>query len=366
MKQWLETHQVLEALAAAVGTRTPSALATVVRVSGSAYRHEGAKLLVRDDGTWVGNVSGGCLEADVREVALQVIANGLAERRTYCGGSDEISAWDLGVGCEGEVEILIEPVQAPRDAEWSAMRDETAFVVVTRLRDDTAATECARVVFRDGAAHGTLGDSALDATVRDAVWSWALRGAPHLQQVDGVKLFVDVLQPPPRLVVVSAGDDARVLARLANEVGFRVVTVDRRPALLDRARFPAGVRLVESDAARLSERLVLDAASFAVVMTHDFADDTEYLRALLRTPVRYIGVLGPRQRTERMLARLGVESSIDRSRIYGPVGLDIGTDGAEQVALAVVAEILAVKSGRRPQSLRDRSAPIHSVDGSPV
>jgi xanthine/CO dehydrogenase XdhC/CoxF family maturation factor len=94
-------------------------------------------------------------------------------------------------------------------------------------------------------------------------------------------------------------------------------------------------------------------------MTHDFADDAAYLGALLQTPVGYIGMLGPRQRTERILTRLGVTAPDDLARIYGPVGLDIGTDGAEQVALAVVAEMLAVKSGRQPQSLRDRRAPIH-------
>ncbi|HYW50450.1 MAG TPA: XdhC family protein [Gemmatimonadaceae bacterium] len=364
MKQWLETRQVLDALAVAHSDGVPTALATVVRVNGSAYRHEGAKLLVRADERTVGNVSGGCLEADVREVALRVIMSGVAEQRAYCGGSDEISAWDLGVGCNGEVEILIEPARAPRDADRMAMQDEVPFVVVTRLPGDTAAGECKRMVWHANGVTGTLDDAALDAHVREQAATWAERGESHLQQCEGETLFVDVMQPPPRLVIVSAGEDARVLARLASEVGFRVVTVDRRPGLLVREHFPPAVRLVESDAARLNERLVLDASCFAVVMTHDFADDTEYLRALLRTPVRYLGVLGPRQRTERILSRLSVDDSIDTSRIYGPVGLDIGTDGAEQVALAVLAEILAVKSGRRPQSLRERRAPIHAGSGT--
>jgi len=105
---------------------------------------------------------------------------------------------------------------------------------------------------------------------------------------------------------------------------------------------------------------VLDAKSFAVVMTHHFADDTDYLRALLRSPVRYLGVLGPRQRTERILGLLRAEGPVDESRIYGPVGLDIGTDGAEQVALSILAEILAVRSGRQARSLRDRRTPIHA------
>ena len=178
-----------------------------------------------------------------------------------------------------------------------------------------------------------------------------------------VRLSLDVLVPPSRLVVVSAGDDARTVATLAADVGFRVVVIDRRPALLSRERFPVAVSLVECDAARLNERVVLDESSFCVVMTHDYAADTAYLRALLRTPACYIGMLGPRQRTERILAQLRAEGPIDESRVYGPIGLDIGTDGAEQVALSVLAELLAVKSGRQPQSLRERRAPIHAAGG---
>ena len=359
MKQWLETRLVFDELAARCSKGARAALATVVRVNGSAYRHEGAKLLVIDDAHTVGNVSGGCLEADVREVALRVIATGCAEQRSYCGGSDEISAWDLGVGCDGEVEILIEPVTTTRSAERDAIAAELPYLAVTWLGAPNVEGEAPRVAVVSGELRGTLGDASLDAAVHGHADEWTTRGESHLQHVGSATLFIDVMVPPPRLVVISAGEDARVLARLASDVGFRVVTVDRRPGLLQRDRFPAAVKLVESDAARLNEQLVLDASSFAVVMTHDFADDAAYLAALLQTSVRYIGMLGPRQRTERIMTRLGVTASADADRIYGPVGLDIGTDGAEQVALAVVAELLAVKSGRQPQSLRERRAPIH-------
>ena len=118
--------------------------------------------------------------------------------------------------------------------------------------------------------------------------------------------------------------------------------------------------LFRSDGAGLARRLPLDAGSYAVVMTHNFADDQAYLRALVATPVAYIGVLGPRQRTERLLRNLSAAAPLDEARIYGPVGLDIGTDGAEQVALAVIAEILAARSGRRADSLRERQASIHA------
>jgi xanthine/CO dehydrogenase XdhC/CoxF family maturation factor len=148
--------------------------------------------------------------------------------------------------------------------------------------------------------------------------------------------------------------------RFAAEVGFRVVVVDRRPGYLTVDRFPAAAALMQNAGDELDEALSLDAECFAVVMNHNFADDQAYLRALLKTPVAYIGVLGPRQRTDRMLRSLVAEGPLDEGRVYGPVGLDIGTDGAEQVALAVIAEVLAVRSGRRARSLRERLAPIHA------
>lgn len=343
MKAWLETRLVLSQLAAWQAEGVPCALATVIRVRGSAYRHEGAKLLVAADGRSIGNVSGGCLEEDVREVALRVIRTGVAERREYCGSVDEVAAWDLGVGCEGVVDLYVEPVGDARQAERAMLEAEVPFVAITDLATGT------RQVF-----HGD-----------DAV-AWFAGGDACLEGDGAAERFVDTLRPPPRLVVVSAGDDARPLAALAGDVGFRVLVVDRRPGLLTADRFPPPIRLVASDAARLGECVVLGPDDFAVVMTHNFADDTDYLRALLRGPARYIGVLGPRQRTARMLDLLGADGPVDTSRIFGPVGLDIGTDGAEQVALAVVAEMLAVRSGRRPRSLRERRAPIHAEPDAPA
>jgi len=140
-----------------------------------------------------------------------------------------------------------------------------------------------------------------------------------------------------------------------------VVVVDRRPGLLTPERFPAAALLVESGGADLPEKLPVDAECYAVVMNHNFADDQAYVRTLLRSPVAYVGLLGPRQRTERILRNLASgEGPLDEGRVYGPVGLDIGTDGAEQVALAVIAEILAVRSGRQARSLRERPVAIHA------
>jgi xanthine dehydrogenase accessory factor len=363
MKQWNETMQVLRALDAIRGTTRRAALATVVRTSGSAYRHEGAKMLVCDDETSIGNVSGGCLEADVREVAQRVIASGVSELRTYRGGSDEVAAWDLGIGCDGEVEILIARADFECAQELSAIAEQVRYVAITRVDRAGTAIDPGRMIVTQHVTAGSLGDEEVDASILTAARaSWVDQNASRIETVNGVRVFIDAVWPPPQLIIASASDDARVLARMALEVGFRVVVVDRRKALLTRDRFPFGIDLVVSDAEHVHEAMRIEGGAYAVMMTHSFADDLAYLRAMLRTNVRYIGMLGPRARTERMLVQLEGEAPLDRDRVYGPVGLDIGTDGAEQVALAILAEILAVESGRQPHSLRDRRVAIHQMD----
>ena len=365
MKQWHETREVLDRLAELAREGKRAALATVVRVRGSAYRHEGAKLLVGEDGSTTGNVSGGCLEQDVREVALQVIRSGKAELRNYCSSADEIEAWDLGVGCEGEVEVFVEPVTEPRPRERELLDRREPFVVATIVGMRDAGCGMRLIMTADDSA-GDLESTELNGAV--TTQARALLGTEQsgLHEIAGRSVFFDVFCPPPQLVLLGAGEDARPLARLAADVGFRVVVVDRRPGYLTNERFPTAARLVESDGAELAERLSLDGASYAVVMTHNFADDQAYLRALLRTPVPYIGMLGPRQRTERIVRNLSAAGAVDEGRLYGPVGLDIGTDGAEQVALAVIAEVLAVRSGRPADSLRERKAPIHARPTEPT
>jgi len=354
MKQWLETREVLDFLTAAGTAGKRAALATVVRVRGSAYRHEGAKLVVAEDGSTTGNVSGGCLEQDVREVALQVIRKGEPELRSYCSSADEIAAWDLGVGCEGQVDVYVERAEAqPRER---ALLDERRPFVACGVMPGKGE----RLIVTSDGPEGDLGSKDLNARVATKARELLEAGESGIHEIAGRSIFFDVLVPPPQLVVLGAGDDARPLVRFAADVGFRVVVVDRRPGYLTRERFPGAAALVESAGDELEAVLPLDAECYAVVMNHNFADDQAYVRALMKTPMAYVGMLGPRQRTERILRNLAAEGPMDEARVYGPVGLDIGTDGAEQVALAVIAEILAVRSGRRARSLRERRAAIHA------
>ena len=359
MKQWLETREVLDFLARVRAEGKRAALATVVRVRGSAYRHEGAKLVVAEDGSTAGNVSGGCLEQDVREVALQVIRKGEPELRSYCSSADEIAAWDLGVGCEGQVDVFVELAEA-RARERELLNGRRAFVVCTLLDGKRETGNGKGLVVTADGAEGNLGSADLNRKATTRARELLETGESGTHEISGRSVFFDALVPPPQLVILGAGDDARPLVRFAAEIGFRVVVVDRRPGYLTADRFPAAAALIQSAGDELDAVLPLDAECYAVVMNHNFADDQAYVRALLKTPVAYVGMLGPRQRTERILRNLAAEGPMDETRVYGPVGLDIGTDGAEQVALAVIAEILAVRSGRRARSLRERRAAIHA------
>jgi xanthine/CO dehydrogenase XdhC/CoxF family maturation factor len=354
MKQWLETREVLGRLAKLLGEGKRAALATVVRVRGSAYRHEGAKMLVAEDSMTTGNVSGGCLEADVREVALDVITSRKPQLRSYCAGSDEIAAWDLGVGCDGQVEVLVEVVTDVRAYERTLLDGTSPFASCVLVADPGC-----RLVVTAAGAEGDLVDSSFDDSVAALARSVLDGGGSAIHSIAGRDVFIDVFTPPPQLVVVSAGDDASALVRFATAVGFRIIVVDRRAGLLTRERFPGAANLIQATPEELVERVTLDEKDFAVVMTHNYVDDREYLRAILGTSVPYIGLLGPRQRADRILGELAVVDPVDEDRVYGPIGLDIGADGAEQIAISTISEILAIRSGRKPTSLRERRQPIH-------
>src|SRR3972149_3954115 len=281
MKHWLETRQVLSRAARVLRTGGRCALATVVRVRGSAYRHEGAKMLLGADGATVGNVSGGCLEQDVREVARQVIQSGAPQRRGYCSGSDEVEAWDLGLGCDGEVDVFVERLEAERAAELALLEGRTAFAGCSVI-SGAGASARQRLVVTGERTEGSIGRE-LDAWAADRARGRLFSGVGGVEESRGHAVFIDVLCPPPQLVMFGAGDDAMPLARSAAEVGFQVVVVDYRRGLLTRERFPGAAQLISSDGGEGLEDAALDRDSFAVVMTHNFAHDQAYVAALLGT-----------------------------------------------------------------------------------
>lgn len=366
MKHWSESRIVFDRLETSVRAGRRATLVTVTDVRGSAYRRPGAKLLVADDGSTIGNVSGGCLEADAREVALQVMRSGVAQRRTYCSTGDQEPVWGLGLGCDGEVDLFFEPAAESRAIEQAFLRAHTPFVTCSVLAGPPDASD-QRLIVSAASAAGTFGSRQVEPLVITRARALLReRGCPVVESHGGRTIFFEPFLPPPHLVICGAGDDAVPLASYALDIGFRVTVVDRRPALVARQRFRSEVTCVLSDGNAVLNHVSLDENGVAVVMTHNLASDVGYVEQLLTTPVPYIGILGSRQRVQRVLAVFAAHpsSTVIRDRVYGPVGLDIGADGAEQVAIAILSEILAVRSGRDSRPLRERTRPIHTSVGA--
>ena len=338
MKHWQETAEILSELTAEAEAGRRAAVATVIRIHGSAYRRPGAKLLVRADGAMSGSVSGGCLEADVRENALRVIDDDTPRLLHYDTASDDRAPFGLGLGCNGSVDLFVQPATTPAFLD-SARRVRAALGGEEPITISTALE----------------GRSAGD--VRVSTPGGAMEMGIH-EQAQGARAFTEVLRPPPHLVLFGAGDDAIPLARYAREAGFRVAVVDHRPAFLSPARFPGEVRRLELRPEDGAAALPLRGEAYAVVKAHSLAIDREWIRRLLGTRVAYIGALGPRARVEEILRQLGAAGD---DRIFGPVGLDLGAEGPEQVALSVVAELLAFRSRRSPRHLREREGSIHGA-----
>jgi xanthine/CO dehydrogenase XdhC/CoxF family maturation factor len=339
----------------------PWALATVVGVSGSTYRLPGARQLLRADGTSVGTVSGGCLDTDLLRIVGEVIASDTVRFVTYNLSADDDEIWGFGLGCNGVTELLVEPASMARPLLREldeARRVARPIAVVTGLDGPTGGARL--LTGPDGNPTGTLGSAILDGSAVDAATE-ALRhgGHRHLTLADGTRAFIEVQVPPPRLLVCGAGHDAIPMVQHGAALGWTVTVVDDRAAYLTEERFPQAAALHRGSL----QEITVDDRTDAVVMSHNFLRDTENLRQLINSPARYVGMLGPRERTARIIADLreeGVqmpEASLER--LYSPAGLDVGAEGPDEIARAILAEIQAVTRGRGGGSLRDRKGGIH-------
>jgi len=314
-----------------------SVLVTLVRTEGSSYRRPGARLLLNHSGEYAGTISGGCLEAEVVRKAAWMVRDGARVER-YSTMFDDTAEVPFGLGCGGVVDLLLERADTPECAAlMQAMENAlaaTKAVIVTWLPGEGKTLR--RAVLVDGAV--VFASEALDDRKLQCAKELRLG-----QAYEG--RFVEELRAPQRLFVLGAGDDAKPLVHMSSLLGWSVIVADGRSQLAKAERFPAAERVV----ARVSESGI-KASDAVVVMTHSYEQDSEILTALLPIAPRYLGVLGARHRSSLLLseaaARTGLSVAECCQRIYAPVGLDLGGDGPEAIALAVLAEAQAVCQGK--------------------
>jgi xanthine/CO dehydrogenase XdhC/CoxF family maturation factor len=356
-------------------------LATVVKVEGSAYRRPGARMLVDADGRNTGTLSGGCLEEHVMRRAWWLTAGQGARVVRYDTRADEDAQWSFGLGCDGAVHVLLERLDGRAGAPvldvlaQARTRMHAAGSAVVIAAHGVAVPVGARLVLdAGGQVTGTLGEVALTDRVSADLRAALARGRSAQAQypvgAGMVEVFLECMAPPLRLVIFGAGHDAVPLVHFAKRLGWHVTVADGRAHFARPQRFPEAdaVCVVQADDPLASCRV--DARSAVVVMTHSLTQDRELLRHLLPLDLAYLGLLGPQSRTARLLDELAVadaETVADgRARLHAPVGLDIGADNAEEVALAIVAEIRAVRAGREGGMARLRQEPLHVRDAALV
>jgi xanthine dehydrogenase accessory factor len=273
----------------------PLVLVTVFETQGSTYSKAGAQMLVDQNGVFRGMLSGGCLEGDLAVRAQTVLESGEPQTVTYDLAQDD-ELWGMGVGCDGLMRVLLQPLR-PND-------NYAPFAEIAEILRGNAAAEI-RI--------------------------------PVAGETSGELRFV--VEPPPRILVLGAGLDAEPVVRFAAELGWRCTVVDHRQAYIDNGEFSSAEAVCCVPAEELSDHFDLSSYTMAVIMSHHLASDRAYLRQLANTDMRYIGLLGPAQRRERLLSDLGEAAGDLGTRVHGPAGLDIGGRGPAPIALSIIAEM---------------------------
>ena len=372
-----EIHDIVMAYDKASSQGKQAVLATVVRVEGSSYRRPGARMLVTDDGQITGAISGGCLEGDALNRALLAAYQKVNKLITYDTTKDSDSAFGVQLGCNGIVHILFEYIHAEQDHNPIALLRELvhcrshAVIAVQYALEQRDKQRGTFLLVKDDADRRTIlpEASAVDSALQLDIDLVLREKRSHQKEVihEGIShdILLEHIAPSIALLIFGAGNDAQPLVELAAALNWPVTVIDGRATHATARRFPKAERVLISPAPDAVAQLSIDAYTVAVLMTHNFNYDRDVLPHLLRSDSIYIGLLGPRTRFDRLMSELETNGSNksgseDIERLFGPVGLDIGAETSEEIALSILAEIKAVVSHRAGRSLRERITKMHS------
>ena len=376
-----EIKDIINAFDAAVSAKKSMALATVVHVEGSSYRRPGARMLVTDDGQLTGAISGGCLEGDALRKALLAISQQKNKLVTYDTTDDDDNTLGVQLGCNGIVHILFEPIDPEQVnnpiallKRASAKRQNAVLLTLFSLtgRKDFQPGTCCLYLEKEN-----VSEYSVASIVSNDVFLKEIEHAQQIQDsffksfvIDGQNLtgFVEYLKTPPSLVIAGAGNDTIPLMDMASVLGWNIIVVDGRNGHATYQRFPKATQVLVSKANDVLTHITPDEQTFFVLMTHNYNYDIALLKELIMLDIcPYIGTLGPKKKLDRMFDDLEKDgltvTEKQKSKIFGPTGLDIGAETSEEIALSVLSEIKAVMNNRLGTFLREKSEPIHNRAG---
>lgn len=367
-----EINDIIRAYDVAVSSGQQTALATVVQVEGSSYRREGARMLITETGQLTGAISGGCLEGDALRKALLAMAQNRPMLVTYDTNDEDDATIGLGLGCNGIIQVLIEPINATIDHNPIALlkaiasaRRSVVLVTLFSLHDKKARQPgtCLLVSAQQLISGNPLAlQASLVAAARSVLQSKQSVFKELLVEGENLNAFIEMVPPVVALVIIGAGNDTIPLVQMADILGWQSTVVDGRPEYAKAERFTAACQVLLSKPEHLLDKIIIDDRTVFLLMTHNYNYDMAMLRLLLHREVVYVGMLGPRKKRDRMLLELQDEGVIfsqqQLSVLHSPVGLDIGAETPEEIALSVVSEIKATLSGKKGSSLACNNNPV--------
>jgi xanthine dehydrogenase accessory factor len=369
-----EQKAIVEAFKKIDLTQQKAALATVVKVRGSSYRSPGARMLITDNGQWVGSISGGCLEGDALRKARQVMMEKKPMTVTYDTREESNQNLGIGLGCNGVIDVLIEPID-PFDKHNPIKLFEQLLTAKEPLALATifsSSTYLGEKLLITAAGEKIIGFS--DNQLNDLIIS-ALqqlfenkKSEAKLYEWNGNKaeVFIELIQPSFSLMIFGGGFDARPVSQIAKSLGWEVLITDECVAHLAPVFFPTADKLSLCHRDFIDRDFIITPYTACVLMSHNYEYDRDVLKKVLPSEAPYIGILGPRKRFDKMLEEFKlagiVISEEDLHRIHSPIGLDIGAETPDEIAISIIAEVQGKFSNRSGGFLKYRNAPIHQRD----
>ena len=369
-----ELQAILKAFDESQKNGETSYLATVVNTKGSTYRRPGAKMLMTNTGKIVGAISGGCLENDVFQHTRLSMHLGEPIVVTYDNTADEDIVWGFGLGCNGVVQVFIERLDVESKVNAIAfiaqcLNNQQRGVIATVFGVENALNVkvgSRLILNHDNSVITDIEEANLTKLIindAQAALDNQQTTVKKYQLSGSIEVLIEVIQPPTPLIIYGAGRDAVPVANFAKALGWDVTVVDCRSHEATLLRLAIADKVILTRREIVHKEVSIDENTIAVVMTHNYLDDLEILKTLLPSPARYLGILGPKKRTEKLLQDLDAEkitySKQQLEKLYAPVGIDVGADTPEEIALSIIAEIQTVLAKRTGGFLRNRTEPIH-------